>query len=65
MTVIGTILLVVSAVLGISIVNFAYRLYMRIMNADSMYYNPRKKVTYIIIVSGAIWLTLLKIFFGV
>lgn len=64
MPVIGTFLLVVSAILGIIIVNFAYRLYMKIMNADYMYYNPKKKVTYIIIVSGAIWLTILKILLG-
>lgn len=64
MTVMGTILLTVSAILGISIVNFAYRLYMKIMDADCMYYNPQKKITFIIIVSGAIWLTLLKLIFG-
>ena len=59
---IGVILLVVSAILGISVVNYLYRLYMKIMNIDSMYYNPRKKTSYIINVSGAIWMFLLKIF---
>ena len=64
METLGIILLVISAILGIIIVNFAYRLYMKIMNIDSMYYNPKKKITYIIIVGGAIWMFFLKLFMG-
>lgn len=64
MEVLGVILLVVAAILGICIVNYAYRLYMKIMNIDSMYYNPKKKITYMIIVGGAIWLLLMKLFMG-
>lgn len=64
METLGIILLVISAILGIIIVNFAYRLYMKIMNIDSMYYNPKKKITYIIIVGGAIWMFFLKLFIG-
>ena len=64
METLGIILLVVSAILGIMIVNFAYRLYMKIMNIDSMYYNPKKKITYIILVGGAIWMFFLKLFMG-
>ncbi len=62
METLGIILLVISAILGIIIVNFAYRLYMKIMNIDSMYYNPKKKITYIIIVGGALWMFFLKLF---
>ncbi len=58
----GIALLVVSAILGICIVNYAYKLYMKIMNIDHMYYNPKKKITYMIIVGGAIWMLLLKLF---
>ena len=65
METLGVILLVVSAILGICIVNYAYRLYMKIMNVDRMYYNPKKKITYIIIVGGAIWLLSMKLFMGV
>ena len=64
METLGVVLLVISAILGIIIVNFAYRLYMQIFNIDSMYYNPKKKLTYIIIVGGAIWMFLLKLFVG-
>ena len=65
MEVLGIILMVVSAILGIVTVNYAYRLYMKIMNIDTMYYNPRKKHIYMFIVGGAIWLFLMKIFMGV
>ena len=65
MELIGIILFIVSAILGISVVNYAYRIYMRIMGIDSMYYNPRKKFIYMIIVSGAIWMFFMKIFMGV
>jgi len=64
METLGIILLVISAILGIIIVNFAYRLYMKIMNIDSMYYSPSKKITYIILVGGAIWIFFLKLFMG-
>ena len=64
MATLGIILLVISAILGIIIVNFSYRLYMKIMNIDTMYYNPKKKITYIIIVGGAIWMFFLKLFMG-
>ena len=61
----GIVLLVISAILGICIVNYAYRLYMKIMNVDRMYYNPKKKIAYMIIVGGAIWMLFLKLFMGV
>lgn len=64
METLGMILFVISAILGILIVNFAYKLYMKIMNIDTMYYNPKKKITYMIIVGGAIWIFSLKIFMG-
>ena len=64
METLGIILLIVSAILGMIIVNFGYRMYMKIMDIDSMYYNPKKKITYIIIVSGAIWMFFLKLFMG-
>ena len=60
----GVILLIISAVLGIIIVNYAYKIYMKIMGVDYMYFNMRKKITYIIIVGGAIWLFFLKMFMG-
>ncbi len=60
----GIILFVISVILGVRVVNFAYKIYMNIMDIDSMYYNPRKKLIYIIIVSGAIWMFFLKIFMG-
>ncbi len=64
METLGIILLVISAILGVIIVNFAYRLYMKIMNIDSMYYNPKKKIIYIILVGGSIWMFFLKLFMG-
>lgn len=64
MELIGMVLLIVAAILGISIVNFAYRIYMKIMNVDSMYYNPKKKISYMFFIGGAIWIFFLKIFMG-
>lgn len=64
METLGVVLLVISAILGICIVNYAYRLYMKIMNIDRMYYNSKKKISYMIIVGGAIWMLLLKMFMG-
>lgn len=64
MEALGIALFVVSVILGIIIVNFGYRLYMKILGADAMYYSPKKKLIYIIIVSGAIWMFMLKVFIG-
>ena len=64
MEALGIALFVVSVILGIIIVNFGYRLYMKILGADSIYYSPKKKLIYIIIVSGAIWMFMLKLFIG-
>ena len=58
----GIVLFIVSVILGIIIVNFGYKLYMKILDADSMYYSPKKKLIYIIIVSGVIWRLLLALF---
>lgn len=62
MEVLGIFLLAVSVILGIIIVNFAYRLYMKIMDIDSMYYSRSKKRTYIIIVVSLIYVFFLKLF---
>lgn len=62
MEVLGVFLLAVSVILGIIIVNFAYRLYMKIMDIDSMYYSRSKKRTYIIIVVSLIYVFFLKLF---
>lgn len=62
MEVLSVFLLAVSVILGIIIVNFAYRLYMKIMDIDSMYYSRSKKRTYIIIVVSLIYVFFLKLF---
>lgn len=62
MEVLAIALFVVAGIIGTIIVNFAYKLYMKIMGADTMYYSPKKKLVYIIIVGGAIWMFMLKLF---
>ena len=62
METIAMILLIAAAIIGIIIVNLLYKLYMKIMNIDYFIFNGKKKLIYIIIVSGGLWLMFLKIF---
>jgi len=62
METIAMILLIAAAIIGIIIVNLLYKLYMKIMNIDYFIFDGKKKLIYIIIVSGGLWLMFLKIF---
>ncbi|MDD4689404.1 MAG: hypothetical protein PHE51_06625 [Eubacteriales bacterium] len=54
-------IMILSIILGIAIVNLCYRLYMKLLNVDFLAYSSKNKIAYIILVSGAIWMLLLKI----
>jgi|GEM_PF-2892549 len=58
----AVICLVVALIAGIALVNGAYRLYMKITDADAMFYSRKKKLIATIIVTIIIWALLCRMF---
>ncbi|EHL15065.1 hypothetical protein HMPREF9629_01998 [Peptoanaerobacter stomatis] len=64
MEIVGIIILILGFVASVIVVNAAYRLFMRLLGADSMFFNVKKKLIAIVVVWLVISGSLLK-FFGI
>jgi len=62
--IVGIIILILGFVASVIVVNAAYRLFMRLLGADSMFFNVKKKLIAIVVVWLVISGSLLK-FFGI
>lgn len=62
--VISLILLVVSFVLSIFLVNTAYKIWMKIIGADAMFFSGKKKWTAIVVVTLILWAIVVEAIYG-
>ena len=65
MAIVVILITIGAAIGGFTLVNLAYKLYMKIIGADTMYYNGRKKFIYSIVVSCFLWGGAIKLFLGI
>ena len=62
MVILFAILFIVFEIIGFKVVDWAYRMYMSVSNADSMYYNGRKKIIISFLTGGFLFAGIVNFF---